>query len=168
MSNSFYKIDYKKEIKKKISILFDFLRNVYKGVDNEVYEDLNEEFEEELLILASLIPKDWISGFYDSVDLVFDLVKCIEPRKLADTISKHSKARLWFSIDSYNLFLCNFIYDKGYTKQTEKAIANICDKFKPIFKAVDKLVQNPNGVLNKIALITAETSKHNDILNSFI
>lgn len=168
VSNKSNSINYKVAIRKKIETLFNFLRNVYRGIDNEIYEELNEEFEEELKILAGLIPNDWIAGFYDSVDLVFDLVKCLKPQQLAETIAKHSRARLWFTINSYNLFLHNFIYDKGYTKATEKAITNICDKFKPIFKAIDKLMQNPNGVLNRIALITAETTKHNDILNDLL
>lgn len=160
--------DYKALIQNKISVLFDFLRNVYKGIDASIVDSLNEEYEEELLTLAGFIPNDWIEGFYDSVDLVFDLVNCIKVDELARVVNKHNRARLWFSVNTYTAFINNFVIDKGYTRQEEKAVINICNKFKPIFKAVDKLLANPNGVLDKIALISMGSNENNNLLSSFV
>ena len=160
--------DYKSLIQKKISTLFDFLRNVYKGIDASIVESLNEEYEEELLTLAGFIPNDWIEGFYDSVDLVFDLVFCIKVDELAKVVEKHNRARLWFSVDTYSAFINNFVIDKGYTRQEERAVINICNKFKPIFKAVDRLISNPKGVLNKIALISNGSNDNKNLLSNFV
>lgn len=169
MSSKFVKKDYKNLLKAKIKTLFEFLRNVYKGIDNNIVSSLNEEYEEELLTLAEMIPNDWIDGFYDSVELVFDMVGSINVNKLAGVIKKHSKARLWFSVNTCSAFINNFVIDKGYGRQMEKAIINICYKFKPIFNAVDKLLSNPGGVLEKIATIYQnDNNDNNDILNNLM
>ena len=144
------------------------MREVYTGIDNSIVKALNEEYEEELLILAGLIPNDWIEGFYDSVELVFDLAACVNVERLAKVVNKHGRARLWFSVSTYNAFINNFVIDKGYSKQGEKAVINICDKFQPLFKAVDKLISNPKNILDKIALISSESSENQDVLLNLI
>lgn len=161
--------NYKQLMTTKIKNVFNFLREVYKGIDNNIYESLNEEYEEELIALACLIPNDWMAGFYDSVDLVYDLFFCIDVSVLSDVVAKHSKARIWFNVDSYRVFLNNFIINKGYGSQVEKALTNVCNKLKPVFSAVDKLIANPNGVLQKIAMIASNNNnENNNVLNSFI
>lgn len=158
--------NYKQLIKNKISSLVTFLRNVYDGIDNDIRDSLNTDYENDLLVLASMIPNDWIDGFYDSIDLVWDLVKCIKIDELTNTIKKHRRARFWFEVDTFNGFTQNFVIDKGYGIVTEKAIMNICRQFKPIFAAIDKLFSNPNDVLSRISLISQSTDENNNILNS--
>lgn len=159
---------FKTMLKDKISMIFSFLRNTFKDIDKEIYNQLNEEYEEELLILAGMIPKDWISGFYDSLELVLDLASCLDVKKMADVVETHGKARLWFSIDSYDVFMNNCVIDKGWGKQAEKAVENICNKFRPLFNAIDKLFANPNKVLKRIASLVSKTNENNDILNGLV
>lgn len=159
---------FKTQLKNKISIIFTFLRNTFKDIDKDIYNQLNEEYEEELLILAGMIPSDWISGFYDTLEMVIDIASCIDVKKMADVIENHEKARLWFPIDSYELFMNNCVIDKGWGKQAEKAVENICNKFRPIFNAIDKLFANPNKVLRRISNFVSKTDENNDILNNLI
>ena len=159
---------YKQRLQEKITTLFMFLRYTFKDIDNTICQELNEEYEEELLILAGMIPNDWIAGFYDSVEMAFDIAKCLNVQLLADTIDKHSKARLWFSLDTYSLFMDKCVRGQGWGTQVEKAVDNICIKFKPIFRALDKLFANPAVVLKRIAKFADATNENNNILNDFM
>lgn len=158
--------NYKQLLHVKIRTLFDFLRNVYKGIDNSIVSSLNEDYEEELLTLAEMIPNDWIDGFYDSIEFVFDMVKCIDVKELARVVKKHNNTCSFLNINTYSIFINNFVIDKGYGRQMEKAIINICNKFKPIFNAIDKLLSNPGGILEKIAnMMQTNNNENNNILN---
>ena len=159
---------YKQLLKDRISEIFNFLRSTFKGIDKNIYEDLSEEYEEEMLMLAGMIPNDWIGGFYDSLTMVIDLTKCLNVSKLAETVERHAKARLWFSIDSYSIFMNQCVLGKGWGRQAEIAVGNICNKFRPIFNAVDKLFSNPNGVLKRVAAITGETNENTNILDDLM
>ena len=161
-------LPYKKLLKEKIANIIGFLRSTYKDIDKNIYNQLGEEYEEEMLILAGMIPNDWIGGFYDSLEMVLDLVKCLDVSKLAETVERHSKARLWFTIDSHEIFMNQCVLNKGWGRQAEVAVANICKKFDPIFKAVDKLMANPGPVLKRIAILAAESHENNDILNNLM
>ncbi len=160
--------EYKTKLKNKISIIFSFLREIFKGIDNRIYEQLNEEYEEEMLILAGMIPNDWIAGFYESLEMFFDLTACVNVRKLANAVIKHNKARIWFNINSHDIFMNNCVYGKGWSPDAVKAVENICIKFKPIFNAIDKLFSNPNNVLSRVADITENSNENEDILNCFM
>ena len=138
------------KLKTKISTLFTFLRQVYTGIDNNIVAELNEDLEKKLLTLADVIPDDWINGFYDSVELTFEIASCIRVGELANVVNKHKRARLWFRVNTYEAFLNNLVIGK-YDRDIEKAIVNICVQFKPLFKAVDNLLANPGGILSKIA-----------------
>ena len=161
-------LPYKQLLKEKIASIFSFLRSTFKDIDKDIYNQLNEEYEEEMLILAGMIPNDWIGGFYDSLAMVLDLACCVDVAKLADAVEKHNKARLWFSIDSYTIFMNQCVLGKGWGRQAEIATGNICKKFKPIFNAVDKLFSNPSGVLKRIATIASETEENSNILGNLM
>ena len=62
----------------------------------------------------------------------------------------------------------NCVIDKGWGKQAEKAVENICNKFRPIFNAIDKLFANPNKVLRRISNFVSKTDENNDILNNLV
>lgn len=159
---------YKTLLKSKISSIISFLRNTFKDIDKNIYNQLNEEYEEELLIMAGMIPSDWIAGFYDTIDMVIDIVTCIDVNKLSNVVNKHSKARLWFTIDSQSIFMNQCVIGKGWGRQAEIAVGNICKKFAPIFEAVDKLMANPGNVLKKIAIVASETNENENILDGLM
>ena len=161
-------LPYKQLLKDKIASIFTFLRSTFKDIDKDIYNQLNEEYEEEMLMLAGLIPNDWIGGFYDSLTMALDLAGCVNVPKLAETVEKHSKARLWFSIDSYSIFMNQCVLNKGWGRQAEIATGNICKKFMPIFNAIDKLFANPNAVLKRIATIASGTEENSNILGNLV
>lgn len=161
-------LPYKSLLKEKIKLVITFLRNTFKDIDKSICNQLNEEYEEELLIMAGMIPNDWIDGFYDSFAMVLDLFTCIDVKKLTNVVEKHSKARLWFSIDSRSIFMNQCVIGKGWGRQAEIAVENICKKFKPIFDAVDKLFANPNNVLKRISSIVSESNENDNILNGLM
>ena len=161
-------MEYKSLLKERISSIVSFLRNTFKDIDKNIYNQLSEEYEEELLVLAGMIPKDWIGGFYDSLEMALDLFTCLDVDKLARVVEKHSKARLWFAIDSYSIFMNQCVIGKGFGRQAEMAVANICNKFRPIFNAVDKLFAHPNNVLKRIAVVAAESHENDNILDGLM
>ena len=163
------KLNYTQLLKNKVRELMKFMRAVYKGINNSIYEQLNEEYEEEMVILIGMVPSDWCIGLHDSLDLVWDIVKTVNITKLADAVEKHGRARFWFSINSFNLFYKNCVLkNETVSAQEAKATKNILDKLIPVFNAIDEIVACPEPYLRRIALLYEEQNDNNNILKGFM
>ena len=167
-SNVVPKIDYHKELKNKASVLLDTLRTIFRGIDNKVYNSLDDVFKEEVLMLIGMIPENWCSGLYDSVTLAWDIILSVDFTKLAKAVTNHNKARLWFSIDSYDVFYYNCVVkNEDISDNAKKATKNILDRIRPIFDAINILIKKPDLILAKTSLIYGDfNNKHNNILEN--
>ena len=163
------KVNYTQLLKNKVRELMRFMRAIYKGINNNIYEQLNEEYEEEMTVLIGMVPSDWCVGLHDSLNLVWDIAKSINVTKLADSVERHGRARFWFSINSFDIFYKNFVLkNEDISAQEAKATKNILDKLLPVFGAIDELVSRPEPYLRRIALLYEQQNDNNNILKGLM
>ncbi len=157
-------MDYRKKLVERIKEVLEFLRAAF--ADNKVMlKDINETFEDTLVFQLNLIPKTWIAGFYESVEMVIDIAKSVNPQLLHSAVTKHQQSRLWFEIDSYNVFMTHCVKNQGVDKNIVAAIDNIASQLKPICVLVDYLFKHPDIILENICEYVHIEDCNNDIFN---
>lgn len=160
------KPNYKLMLDNKIKEIIMIMRLMFKNIDNNIYNQLTEEYEEELLGLCHLIPSNWSEGVYSSFSVFMDVIDAIDWTKIATTINNYPKARIWFDIDVEQTFR-NFLIERThYSNSVKKSVLKICEKFKPIFDGINIMIKNPTPLLQRITLLRQTTQENADILNS--
>ena len=162
------KTNYATLLESKISEIIMVMRQMFKNINNNIYNQLTEEYEEELLGLCRLIPSDWSEGVYASFSVFMDVIDAVDWSKIANTIDKYPKARIWFDIDVEKVFN-NFLIERTqYSNGVKQSVLKICEKFKPIFEGVNEMIKNPTPLLHRITLLQQTSQEHADILNAFM
>ena len=162
------KTNYTKLLEEKVKEIILTMRQMFKNIDNHIYNQLTEEYEEELLGLCRLIPSDWSEGVYASFSVFMDVIDAMDWSKIATTINKYPKARIWFDVDVEQVFK-NFLVERTqYSNSVKASVLKICEKFKPIFEGVNAMIKNPTPLLHRITLLRQTTQEHADILNTFM
>ena len=157
-------VDYNKLLENKIREIIMVMRQIFKNIENDIYNQLTEEYEEELIGLCRMIPKDWSHGVYSSFAVFMDVVDAIDWSKIAKTINNHPNCRLWFDIDVEQMFN-NFLVERThYSNSVKASVLKICKKFKPIFEGINILIKNPSPLLTRISTIRMLTQENSDIL----
>lgn len=162
------KINYSKLLEEKIREIIMTMRQIFNGIENKIYNSLTEEYEEEIIGLCRLIPSDWSQGVYSSFAVFMDVIDAIDWSKIATTINKYPKARIWFDVDVEALFK-NFLVERTqYSDHVKSSVLQICEKFKPIFNGVNIMIKNPSPLLNRISLLKQISQENADILKELI
>lgn len=162
------KTNYTILLEDKIKEIVMIMRQMFKNIDNNIYNQLTEEYEEELLGLCRLIPSDWSKGVYASFSVAMDVIDSVDWSKIATTIDKHPEARIWFDIDVEQTFR-NFLIERThYSNKIKASVLKICQKFKPIFDGLNIMIKNPTPLLHRITILRETTQEHADILNKIM
>jgi hypothetical protein len=118
----------------EITETFNFLRELIKGENDELYLTLDDDYLKSLLTHAKLIPINFISPVKDAYKILISAYKSMDAQKFFSSISSLQLLSASFNIDSMNMFYS--VCTKGKMKEKEKAmIHNLLNRFKPLFKA---------------------------------
>ena len=157
-------VNYNELLAKKVREIVFNMRQIFKGIDNHIYNQLTDEYEEELVGLCRLIPTDWSRGVYSSFGVAWDVIDAIDWKKIASAIDKYPQARLWFDIDVRKVF-DNFVLERThYSPSVKSSVMKICDKFSPIFEGINVMIKNPAPLLSRISVIQQVSLEYGDVL----
>ena len=144
------------------------MRQIFKGINNKIYNSLTEEYEEEMVGLCRLIPSDWSHGVYNSFCICVDILDIIPWGKIAEIVDKYPLARDWFDIDTFKLFKNKIIARSKYPDEVKKRVLSLSERFFPVFQGVNELIKNPTPYLQRFTLLQQIEHENNDILKDCI
>lgn len=157
-------MNYHKRLAKRIHELLTFLRAAFI-TNKSMLKDINEEFEDTLIYQMKLIPKTWIVGFYESVEMFIDIAKSMNPHSLLAAVTKHQKSRLWFDINTYDIFMTNCVKNQINDGDIVAAVENVTQQLRPVCTLIDYLFKYPHTILTNICDYIDIDDDNCDILN---
>ena len=162
------KTNYNNLLSEKVSEIILTMRQIFKGINNNIYNELTEEYEEEMLGLCRLVPKNWSRGVYYSFCVFMEVIDAIDWEKIATTIEKYPVARIWFDVDTFKLFKDKIIGRSEYPDDIKKRVMAITERFFPVFQGVNELIKNPTPYMNRFVLLRKLEHENENILKQLI
>ena len=152
----------------KVAEIIVVMRQIFKGINNRIYNTLTEEYEEEMVGLCRLIPADWSRGVYHSFCIFMDIMDIVPWSKISAIVDKYPMSRDWFEMDTFKLFKNKIILRSKYPDDVKKRVLVLAERFSPVFQGVNELIKNPTPYLQRFTLLQQIEHENDDILKGYI
>ena len=145
----------------KVHDIFNILRFLCSN-NMALCDSIDEAYEEILLSDLALVPEQYDSGILTVIEVLRIVLTNINFFNISNSLDKLTRGVLSLEINSYEIFNKHVLSRFHPSKQDLKRINNLTNKFKPLFKCIDAMFEEPLYYLHKIAELT--NSQYDDIL----
>ena len=151
----------REELIKGIHNLLRVIRELFKR-NHKLASSIDEAYGYLLEDQLRLIPCDWISGCYDTYQMLRGMIDCIDFNKLNVVIQTRS-SKVWFNMDSYG-FIVNHMFNAFGNQTNARAICeNLMQIFRPLCDCIDHIFMHPEEFVQRLADVCGNTKEHADI-----